>query len=162
MTKKFEYVLIFFLAALVIAGIVLTTIILANRTTVRENIILSGDGVTQKELNVELGAMYPGESAEYTVDLRNTAEKRYNITLSFNPGKTVTLAEYIDLEISYGNTTLKNAFLSDFLYGEELTFVMETDTETLVFRYLMPLSVGNEAQSATAEFDIIIQAQPGV
>lgn len=162
MTKKIEYTLIILLACLVVFGIVLTSVMLANRNTVQDSIILKGDGVIQEELNIELGSMYPGESREYTVSLQNTTEKRYDIGISFAPGETVTLAEYVDLEIICGNTTLIKATLSEFLYGEEITFAMEAETETLVFRYSIPLNVGNEAQSAAAEFDITINARPGV
>lgn len=164
MTKKLTYIAIIVFVVLAVAGIAIGSVVLSGQNSFEKNVTLSQDDVTQEELSVSLKGLYPGKSVEYTVRFGGGAAKKYDLELAFLPKGETSLSPYIDLEVELNGEIVSTQRLSEYFEGEAVRFVMDMkdeSTSALIFRYRMPLEVGNEAQNTKADFKIDIKVTPG-
>lgn len=159
MTKKLTYILIFALAAVVVAGITVGAIVLARQDNYDKDITLSEDGTVQEEMEFSLEGMYPGKSAEYSVHFGGVAGD-FELSLSFRADGDTGLAQYVDAVLELNGEKVAEGRLSELLGGEAVSLSLSGDESVLVIRYTMPLEVGNEAQELVADFAVEIEATP--
>lgn len=160
MKKKLTYVLILSLTVLTAVGIVLGVQIQNNHNEFEKSITLTESGETKETLEINISGLYPGKRAEYTIRLGGNGS--FAVSLKFNSGNDVALAQYLNMEIELDGKLLDDGTLSEFLDGEALVFDCETNSKNpakLVIRYTMPLDVGNEAQKTVADFKIDLTAK---
>ncbi len=160
MTKKLAYILTAVLVCVTVAGIVIGSVVLNRQNSFQKDITLSGDSATQEEMKVDLSGIAPGDSVEYTVNFNGDSAQGYDLNLVFRKGSDVALAKYLDLELELNGTNIQEKSLEEYMDGEPVKLELEGSENTLVFRYEMPESVGNEAQEKVADFTVEIVANP--
>ena len=163
MAKKIAIILVFVLIALTITGIVLGMFVIKSQKGLGNEVELSQDGITKKNLSVSIEGLYPTKSVVYRVEFNSKSVKDYDIKLSFRQEEPTMLAQYLDLIIKWNESTIAEGNMQDFLDGETVFFDAELSEDglaVLAFTYTMSSAVGNEAQKLTADFLIDIEAAP--
>ncbi len=162
MSKKLAYVLIFLLAATLIAGIAIGAVVLKTQSDYDKDITLTQDGAAAEEMEFSLEGMYPGQSAEYSIRFGGNVAKLFNLTLSFRSDGETALAGFVDAELELDGKRVKQGSLDDLLDGDavELPLSARNGQSVLVVRYVMPATVGDEAQELTADFVVEIEVTP--
>lgn len=163
MAKKIAIILVFVLIALTITGIVLGMFVIKSQKGLGNEVELSQDGITKKNLSVSIEGLYPTKSVVYRVEFNSKSVKDYDIKLSFRQEEPTVLAQYLDLIIKWNESTIAEGNMQDFLDGETVFFDAELSEDglaVLAFTYTMSSAVGNEAQKLTADFLIDIEAAP--
>ena len=160
MKSKWSYVLIFSIIVVTLAGIVIGILLLNRQNKFVSDIELSESGVTQETFEVSLEDMYPGVGVDYTVNFSSEASRVYDIKVSFSSDGETGMAPFIDVTLSLGGQIVQESRLDELLGGEEFLLALDASagSSEVVFRYQMPLSVGNEAQNTAADFKVVIQA----
>ncbi len=129
-----------------------------NKSTVN---LSNGDEVNA-ELGVDLGSLYPGASLSYTFNLKANKGDGFNITASFIEKGPTTIKEYVNVEIRLNGERIDSDSLNAYLGGKTVNFRAEfgnTNLQEVELIYTMSAEVGDEAQGATADFDINISAK---
>ena len=163
MAKKIAIILVFVLIALTITGIVLGMFVIKSQKGLGNEVELSQDGITKKNLSVSIEGLYPTKSVVYRVEFNSKSVKDYDIKLSFRQEEPTMLAQCLDLIIKWNESTIAEGNMQDFLDGETVFFDAELSEDglaVLAFTYTMSSAVGNEAQKLTADFLIDIEAAP--
>ncbi len=163
MAKKIAIILVFVLIALTITGIVLGMFVIKSQKGLGNEVELSQDGITKKNLSVSIEGLYPTKSVVYRAEFNSKSVKDYDIKLSFRQEEPTMLAQYLDLIIKWNESTIAEGNMQDFLDGETVFFDAELSEDglaVLAFTYTMSSAVGNEAQKLTADFLIDIEAAP--
>ncbi len=161
MKSKIYFIMIPLLALVTMIGIALSIYNLReskNKVT-DADIFLNGERLTTSE--VSLSGMAPGEYKEYTLHLSSDKKATYTVTLEFQAGKEVTLAEYVSAEISIGEQMIGREMLSQYLRGEKIQFdcsLAPGNKVVVKVRFAMDINVGNEAQGTKADFVIVLSA----
>lgn len=108
-------------------------------------------------LKVDLSDIYPGNSAEYTINLYTSVKNGLNISVSFDGDSNKgDLDKYLNVSFSSESVSI-NKSLHDVLTSKE-TFDMGQDIKHISIVYTMPSSIGNEAQNSFADFYINLNA----
>ena len=127
----------------------------------RDEATIEINGTTTKTLKVNFPAFKPGEHYDYAVNLKCKAEGEYNVELEFSQTLDGGLKDYLSVEITCGDETYRNT-LGVMLDGEEkprFSRSLSADAVTkILFRFYMPVEVGNEAQGKVADFNVILTA----
>ncbi len=117
---------------------------------------------TSSTLEVHLGGITPGDKVDYTLHLNANRGDGFQVEMQFAGTGNTALAPYIDVEILLGTETVVSASLADLLEGESASFSADfTNTKNVdvTVIYKMKTSVGNEAQGAIADFDVILNSK---
>ena len=165
MTKKLEYVLIFSLIALTIAGIVIGSVVWKEQNEFTKKVELAQDGVTQTAWDINIEGLYPTKSVEYSVTFAGKTAESYQVVLSFVPRGTTELSKYLDLDIALNGETIETGKLQEYIEGKTVSLylkIQKDDPAEVILRYTMPEDVGNEAQNAVADFTVNIEAKPEI
>ena len=159
MKNKFlNVVLIFSLFVCAAAGVWLFVETNSAHDEFTQNIVIESDGQISKVLEFSKLNLKPGDSCQYTVNLVCKAEGNYNITLEFKD-KGGAMKQYVDAKVVLDNKTIAEQGLDELFETQSFKTegVLTADEPAkLVISYEIPLSVGNEAQGAVADFDIVV------
>lgn len=117
------------------------------------------DGDTEKSLKAELYGFYPGNAQEYVVTLGGKNTDDYFVTVTFRDAKKGSLENFLTVEISSGEITVKKT-LKELLGGEKVSLGRNASRISIV--YTMPEDVGNEAKGSQAVFFVDVSAKSGV
>ena len=106
--------------------------------------------------------LIPGEQREYTISLRSDLDGQY--TLAFDPVEEgdKTLKHYARVKMEADGEIICDKLLSEFFEGEPILlqcYLTDDEAYDVKFTYYMPIEIGNEAENASADFDIIITAK---
>ena len=104
----------------------------------------------------------PGEVFEYTINIKCELEGHYNIKLSLSELRHGGLEQFVDTQITYESGTA-NGNLLDLLNKTDEVISYDCmlslfKPQSIVLRYSLPESVGNEAQGKFADFKVVIDA----
>lgn len=160
MIKKLSYVLIILFVLLIAAGIAIGSVLLNRNGGFSKEITLSGT-VVHEELGVSLDGMVPGKTVSYMVSFKGEISQTYDVSLVFTPAGDCTLADYIDVNVTLDGKQLNAGKLNAYLSGDAINLGLsatEKDKSVLEITYTMPAEVGNEAQGASAAFNVEITA----
>ncbi len=146
---------------LTVLGVVVGVVVMKAHKDFEKDVTIVLDGETLKSLDVSLTGFYPGMSKEYVIALKCEAEGEYEVSLSFEKKGTGELQNYIQTEIEVDGERVAMSELKSFFDGETAVFdcnLTKSKSVKLVIRYTMPQEVGNEAQGATSDFDLVVSA----
>ena len=104
-------------------------------------------------------ALIPGESREYTLELKCEIQTECDVVLKFEEEGDKTLKNFVRVRIEYNGEEIKDALMADLFKSDELTFKSDLSkgkTGTIKITYYMPLEIGNEAEKAEADFKLHI------
>ena len=123
------------------------------------NINLTANG--SKTVEFDCLSLIPGESYEYTLALKSDLAGDCSLSIDFKENSEGALKNYAYAKLEADGEIVCDALLSELLSGEPLildTHLSKKDTVTLKITYYMPIEVGNEAENAKADFDLVITA----
>lgn len=151
--KTVSRIIIAVLAVAIAVGIAVICIVLTTNNSIK--IKLDDSGVTQAELKFSANGLEPTESREYSILLQASSSGTYNVTLEFVGEKSI-LGDFVDVTVEYEGGKAENS-LANLLNGETVEFTCEiTKKSAIKIIYTMPEDTGNEAQGASADFDILL------
>lgn len=157
--KKFRWVLIAG-CILILIGSILACWILATED--ERNLIdvrLSGDKT--KEIYFESLELVPGESCEYTIQLKSTNAKKYDLSFDFVEVEDGGLKNFACVKITSGGEILYDDLIlaafekNDFVFPVDFKEGKNTEINII---YYMPVDVGNEAKNTNALFKLLLTA----
>jgi hypothetical protein len=161
--KIIEYVLIISLVALLVTTIVLGILIITDQNKFKNEVEFSENGTTTDSLNINITDLYPTKSAEYSATFKSLYQKTYVVTLAFYSDENIELAQYLDTTMEINGKDVSSGLLSDYLNGKTIEVdlpLTENNSATFTLRCTMPSTVGDEAQSLSADFTMEITANP--
>lgn len=165
--KKSMLCLLISVVLLSVVGVFLNAYLnLASETFKDEiKIELGGKGTqTEQVVNhkVEGLNLYPGAYKECKLVFDAAVDGEFVISLAFKETEVGTLREFINVEIACQNVKIEKSLLELF---DEYSKTEKTqqvkvalkkgESTTLSVRYVMPDTVGDEAQGATSKFNLV-------
>lgn len=161
--KKFTFIctLLISLSVLILIGIGLMTYFLLNPTKGDAMIRLDLQDDVRKIVHFTDLSLVPGESSEYNLYLSSQYEDDYLISLQFSETEDRMLKEYAFVRVECEGEVLCDKRLSEVLDSEPLTCTrkLSEDSECKVkVTYYLPADVGNEAESTSTDFSLMILA----
>lgn len=106
--------------------------------------------------------LLPGESSGYTLSFSGEYSKEYNVKLRFGDmAPEQALKHYARLRLEQDGEVLYDELLSDTFEGDAIKLKMKLigKTQDIEVRFYLPADVGNEAQGAEADFELLITAE---
>ena len=149
------------LSLLIIVGVGLTTYFLLHSERDADLIRLDLENEESQEIVFRALTLLPGGSRTYTLSLFCEVADEYDVTLQFSETEDRALKDYVYAKIEVGGETLCDRLLSD-LFGEGATVFPcafgSGESVDVKITYYMPEEVGNEAQNAEVDFELLITA----
>ncbi len=161
MRSRLYFILIPLLALVTILGAAIGIYNMQTRNTGITDAVITLDGKEITTSEVNLAGMAPGENRNYTLTLSANRDDVYTITMDFQRGSKASLGEFVQVRISIGDRVIEDKLLKQLFDGSEVRFDCELgpDHDVLLdVTYMMPATVGNEAQGKDAEFIIVLSA----
>ena len=159
--RRFMQILLSAACVLIIIGATLAIWVMS--TDAERNVIdvRLKNGET-KTLRFEDLALIPGGSSEYVVVLNRGASKNYDLTLRIKSiGKDNQLKHFARVRIEADGAEICDELLDTLIKSRSVSFPVDlTKNRSMELRIVcyLPLEVGNEAQNATADFEILLSA----
>lgn len=152
-------ILLVALAIMILLGVALTVYFL----TVDKRVIkVRIEPDETQQIHFDAICLRPGEQCEYTVELSCEYSKQYRLTLAFSDREpTQTLKNYAHVRVEKDGEVVCDQLLADmFEQGGVTTQIDFTDGAKNDIRivFYMLETVGNEAQNAEADFDLLLTA----
>ena len=147
-------------SALIIVGALLMWWMLAtedDRTVIKVQL---DEGQTQSVKFEDL-SLTPGESCEYTIDLKKASADNYDLKLDFVETEEKTLKNFAFVKIIVNDEVVCDELLATVFENEEIVIPVdfsESKSTELKIVYYLPIEVGNEAKNEEAFFDLILTA----
>ena len=162
-SKNKVRVLIFIMALMIFFGAILTIIMLFQSCGANQNIYvkIAKTDVTKLQ-QIRLEGMYPGSKHEYTLNITAELPGTYKLGFDYEEIRDEGLKKYIYVEMIYEGVMLYQGNLSDLLGEKQISLETELNERNPIqirIVYKMPKEVGNEAQGASMDFDIIISSE---
>lgn len=118
------------------------------------------NGEINEVIEVDELALKPGTDVTYNVNVHCKETNDYILSLDFVEYGSGTLDDFLDVTVKLDGSVIKQTKLSDLISGRQTISLNRNYTigTTLQFEitYSMPLTVGNEAQGATCDFDMYV------
>ena len=149
----------FCVAAMTGMGIIYYTQVAKDSFELGEDVTLRPEGETTITQEVTELNLVPGTSQSYSVDMKCKAENKYAINVAFTETGDNSLRQFTFVEIYLNGGFVGKASLDELLKGKNFDTECKLYANTaaiLEFRYDMPLEVGNEAEGASANFDVTV------
>ena len=162
--KKLNKQTIIFIIALVFSVAIILgvfiPIILDGKSDHGEVIAMDEEGVVFKTIHVDDLDINPGCKKTYQTELSCNATGEYCFSFDFIEKAEGKLKNYINITIKLDERIIYSGSFLELLENEEsivINTILDHDKYSyLTFCYEMPEEIGNEAQGATADFDIKI------
>ena len=143
--------------ALLLFGVVLLALTVSSpHSELVKDVTLSDTDVTQETLETSANGLIPGDSREYTLNFKGQSSGNYTLKFQFVELNDGALKDSVKVTFVYGDKS-DEYDLAYLLKGNIVTLnikVLPKQATTLKLIYSIPLTVGNEAQNATADFVI--------
>ena len=159
--KKIYIFLIVLLVLMIGAGAFLLIWELRSEETFVIDVEFAQEGITEKALTFTAENFLPGETREYTVNVRCEEAGEFHVEFSCVSKGEGTLWEYLNIEISCGDNKNEIKF-ADMYNGEILSLDISLnadETTGITVRYKLPADVGNEAMKQSADFVLLVKAE---
>lgn len=160
--KSLFYVLGILLSAAIIFGIVMVIVQFTANNEFTKNITLTGDGVTQSELDFSASGLKPADSREYTLQLNGDTAGTYAVKLEFSEEEDNGLGEFIYVTCFYQDNSKDEFTLNELFDGRTIEFdcKIENNSKAIVrMVFTIPEEVGNEAQGTDTDFSVTLTAK---
>lgn len=157
--KKITNITLVVMSIMILIGVGLTIYFLhAGKHVLQINI---EQGKTETVWFEDL-CLRPGEQASYTLLLNSRYEDAYQLLLHFeDEDPALTLKQYTYVRIERDGEVLCDARLAELFAQEALRVTVDVTDQAkqeLTVTYYMPEEIGNEAQNATAAFQLLVTA----
>lgn len=162
MGNRQKYTLIFILVASVITTVLCCSILSFYAYSKDDTpLIILKDGESAEQVRIELDNFAPGVEKNYKFEFKAEKKGDYSIEVDFEETKTGELKKYLEVVIKVNGEVLCFTDLNKLFNGEKEIKIEEDfiKNEILEFEicYKMPATVGNEAENAEADFNMIIK-----
>lgn len=132
--------------------------------TADDRTVIKIDLGLEKPVHFNELCLIPGEEVYYDLEFNGNKMNQYTVYFDFvdlDESKKQTLKNYARVKIEAGEEILYDELLADAFEGKAFTLPVDFDTglntKLTVVCYL-PIDVGNEAENAEADFDLLIKA----
>ncbi len=162
LNKRTETILTVSLVAITAIGLLIGTWLYVSQDKYINRKVLVLSDKEQTEMEVWLGGIAPGVDMSYTIDLKANRGDGFDVLMQFEPDVGNSLAKFLDVEVLVEGQSVGKGSLIEFLDGRSLSFRADFKNKPRVevtFIYSMGIDVGDEAQGATADFDIILTSK---
>lgn len=151
--KRFtKNILVLVTSALSLIGVLLFVNFKKN-TVLPNEITVTINEETTKNLKIDLEDIVPGSKRSYTINIDSKYFDEFNFSISFyeldDPGE---LSNYLSLSISANEFNINKSFKE--VLNKNEVFVLGPSVRKISLTYTMDESVGNEAQNTYANFYI--------
>lgn len=160
LSKKMYQIIIFILAFVTIAGVVIAGVIYNERQNWEETVYLDENGVQNQSLSFSTPNLLPGESSVCKINIVSRANGNFHFLLDYVGLDEGTLNEFVRVVVCCDKWS-EEYYLSDLVAGEKVEFdaeCVEGQVKTVTIEYSIPSSVGNEAQGKKTSFDLSLSA----
>ena len=156
--KRFtKNILVLVTSALSLIGVLLFVNFKKN-TVLPNEITVTINEETTKNLKIDLEDIVPGSKRSYTINIDSKYFDDFNFSISFyeldDPGE---LSNYLSLSISANEFNINKSFKE--VLNKNEVFVLGPSVRKISLTYTMDESVGNEAQNTYANFYIDLMSK---
>ena len=156
--KRFtKNILVLGTSALSLIGVLLFVNFKKN-TVLPNEITVTINEETTKNLKIDLENIVPGSKTSYTINIDSKYFDDFNFSISFyeldDPGE---LSNYLSLSISANEFNINKSFKE--VLNKNEVFVLGTNVRKISLTYIMDESIGNEAQNTYANFYIDLMSK---
>lgn len=156
--KRFtKNILVLVTSALSLIGVLLFVNFKKN-TVLPNEITVTINEETTKNLKIDLEDIVPGSKRSYTINIDSKYFDEFNFSISFyeldDPGE---LSNYLSLSISANEFNINKSFKE--VLNKNEVFVLGPSVKKISLTYTMDESVGNEAQNTYANFYIDLMSK---
>ena len=156
--KRFtKNILVLVTSALSLIGVLLFVNFKKN-TVLPNEITVTINEETTKNLKIDLEDIVPGSKRSYTINIDSKYFDEFNFSISFyeldDPGE---LSNYLSLSISANEFNINKSFKE--VLNKNEVFVLGPSVKKISLTYSMDESVGNEAQNTYANFYIDLMSK---
>ena len=156
--KRFtKNILVLVTSALSLIGVLLFVNFKKN-TVLPNEITVTINEETTKNLKIDLENIVPGSKTSYTINIDSKYFDDFNFSISFyeldDPGE---LSNYLSLSISANEFNINKSFKE--VLNKNEVFVLGTNVRKISLTYIMDESIGNEAQNTYANFYIDLMSK---
>ena len=156
--KRFtKNILVLVTSALSLIGVLLFVNFKKN-TVLPNEITVTINEETTKNLKIDLEDIVPGSKKSYTINIDSKYFDEFNFSISFyeldDPGE---LSNYLSLSISANEFNINKSFKE--VLNKNEVFVLGPSVRKISLTYIMDESVGNEAQNTYANFYIDLMSK---
>ena len=156
--KRFtKNILVLVTSALSLIGVLLFVNFKKN-TVLPNEITVTINEETTKNLKIDLEDIVPGSKRSYTINIDSKYFDEFNFSISFyeldDPGE---LSNYLSLSISANEFNINKSFKE--VLNKNEVFVLGTNVRKISLTYIMDESIGNEAQNTYANFYIDLMSK---
>lgn len=159
--KKIIYALLTSLSVMILIGVILSILFLCEACKDEIIYVDLSSGINSERVKFEDVALVPGEETGYTVRFLSDVSDEYDVSFTFSDGTDGTLNEHLCVKMELGGEILCDKPLNELIeegpYKTVLSLTRNKYSDVIV-TYYMPSETGNEAQSATGEFELFITA----
>jgi len=158
--NKFVRIVLIVLSVMILIGVALIIYILStvnNHNIIKVNI---RDNATQVVEFQDL-CLIPGEKCEYTISIGSDTSDKYKVELAFHEIAENTLKNYVHIKIETNEEIVCNQLLATLFDNNNITLFVdltEDKKNDIKIIYYLPEEIGNEAQNAEANFELLITA----
>ena len=158
--KRFtKFILVLITSALSLIGVLL--FIHFQKSTAPNQITVTINEETTKNLKIDLENIVPGSETSYTINIDSKYFNDFDFSISFyekdDPGE---LSNYLSLSISANEFKINKSFKE--ILNKNETFDLGSNVKQISLVYIMDENVGNEAQNAYANFYIDLMSKSRV
>jgi hypothetical protein len=159
-SKLFVRILMICLSATILVGVgVMSYFIFISEDTDTIELKITTNGSKTVEFH-DLG-LIPGASCEYSIALRSDVKGEYSLSIRFTGNGRGTLQNYIFAKLYIDGEIICDRPLHELFDDGNVTFsshLSKKEGADIIVVYYMPEDIGNEAEGATADFNLIIDA----
>ena len=138
-------------------AVVISDGVMTDGVGFKKSVRVQRNGETDASLNISSLDLYPGSTEEYELSFEFELGGDYVMNIDFVEKGDCALKNFVNVEVYFNSFKLEDT-LANFIDAKSpysLDFYMEANvTKTLTVKFIMPATVGNEAQGAMAKFDI--------
>ena len=113
-----------------------------------------------EEIKFEFNNFSPGSEKGYTLQFEGNSNGKYLFNFHFNEIGNGELKKYLNVGIKMNGEVVYECSLMELLSGQnDLSFELKILRKEIVefeLIYLMPESIGNEAQNALGKFNLLV------
>ena len=158
--KRFtKFILVLITSALSLIGVLL--FIHFQKSTAPNQITVTINEETTKNLKIDLENIVPGSETSYTINIDSKYFNDFDFSISFyekdDPGE---LSNYLSLSISANEFKINKSFKE--ILNKNETFDLGSNVKQISLVYIMDENIGNEAQNAYANFYIDLMSKSRV
>ncbi len=162
MSQTIYRTLLVLLVIVIFIGLVLGIQLLTRDNSQNLDADITVYGNRTASLSVRLDDMVPGYEVSYTVHITAAVKSMNSLVMAFEGDGNNTLAPFIDVDLSVAGVSVGGGKLSDFLSGKRISHPLPLspgEGADLVITYRMSADVGDEAQGASAAFQLLLAGE---